>query len=195
MTALKILLCPLLTLSWRSSPYYRNQSTDLLCKPMDWFLYDRDLRHERVKYIVPHTEDISSAYDKIWNLEIVMSFKVTTKKTNFKEVWNFIFKARNKSILNDVALYPYCWLWTSKCRLRNCNSLSQNIKFRCVLRTFMLSKNFQLFKKTDFPTNFNQEIRKVPCQNTHARLLCLCSSRFSKLLYYQLLTLLYDTST
>ena len=21
----------------------------MLCKPMDWFLYDRDLRHERVK--------------------------------------------------------------------------------------------------------------------------------------------------
>ena len=26
----------------------RNHSIDLLCKPMDWFLYDRDLRHERV---------------------------------------------------------------------------------------------------------------------------------------------------
>ena len=28
---------------------YRNQSIDLLCKSMDWFLYDNDLRHERVK--------------------------------------------------------------------------------------------------------------------------------------------------
>ena len=27
---------------------YRNQSTELLWKPMDWFLYDRDLHHERV---------------------------------------------------------------------------------------------------------------------------------------------------
>ena len=27
---------------------YRNQSIDLICKSMDWFLYDRDLRHERV---------------------------------------------------------------------------------------------------------------------------------------------------
>ena len=28
---------------------YRNQSTDLLHISMDWFLYDNDLRHERVK--------------------------------------------------------------------------------------------------------------------------------------------------
>ena len=28
---------------------YRNQSIDLLCKSMDWFLYDIGLRHERVK--------------------------------------------------------------------------------------------------------------------------------------------------
>ena len=38
----------LLTLSWRKSLLYVNQSTDLLCKRMDWFIYDRELRHERV---------------------------------------------------------------------------------------------------------------------------------------------------
>ena len=43
------------TLSWRRSLSYRNQTIDLLCKSiinglqtMDWFLYERDLRHERV---------------------------------------------------------------------------------------------------------------------------------------------------
>ena len=30
---------------------YRNQSIDLLCKSMDWFLYDNDLRHERVNFL------------------------------------------------------------------------------------------------------------------------------------------------
>ena len=30
---------------------YRNQYNDLLCKSMDWFLFGRDLRHERVKYL------------------------------------------------------------------------------------------------------------------------------------------------
>ena len=38
-----------LTLSWRRPLSYRNQSIDLLGKSVDWFLYDNDLRHERVK--------------------------------------------------------------------------------------------------------------------------------------------------
>ena len=39
----------LLALSWRRPLSYRNQSTDLRSKSMDWFLYDNGLRHERVK--------------------------------------------------------------------------------------------------------------------------------------------------
>ena len=39
----------LLTLSWWKPLSYRNQSIDLLCKAMDWFLYDIVLRHERGK--------------------------------------------------------------------------------------------------------------------------------------------------
>ena len=42
-----------LTLSWRRQLSYRNQSIDLLCKSMDWFLYDNGLRHERVNLFVP----------------------------------------------------------------------------------------------------------------------------------------------
>ena len=30
---------------------YRNQAIDLLWKSMDWFLYDNDLRHERVNIL------------------------------------------------------------------------------------------------------------------------------------------------
>ena len=30
---------------------YRNQSIDLQSKSMDWFLYDRDLYHERLNMI------------------------------------------------------------------------------------------------------------------------------------------------
>ena len=39
----------ILTLFWWRSLSYRNQSIDLSCKSMDWFLYDRELRLERVK--------------------------------------------------------------------------------------------------------------------------------------------------
>ena len=38
-----------LTLSWQRSLSHRNQSIDLLCKSMEWFLYDNGFRHERVK--------------------------------------------------------------------------------------------------------------------------------------------------
>ena len=38
-----------LTLSWRSPLSYRNQSIALLCKSVDWFLYDHGLHHERFK--------------------------------------------------------------------------------------------------------------------------------------------------
>ena len=38
-----------LTLSWQRPISYRNQSIDLLCKSMDWFLYDIGLPRERVK--------------------------------------------------------------------------------------------------------------------------------------------------
>ena len=38
----------LLTLSWQKPLSYRNKFIDLLYNSMVWFLYDRDLRHERV---------------------------------------------------------------------------------------------------------------------------------------------------
>ena len=41
-----------LTLSWRKFLSYRNQSTDLQNKSMDFFLYDRDLRHEKGKQCI-----------------------------------------------------------------------------------------------------------------------------------------------
>ena len=40
--------CSFLTLSWWRSLSCRNQSIYLQNKPKDWFLYDRDLRHESV---------------------------------------------------------------------------------------------------------------------------------------------------
>ena len=39
-----------LTLSWRRSLSYRNQFIDFQSKLVDLFLYDRDLRHERVNW-------------------------------------------------------------------------------------------------------------------------------------------------
>ena len=41
-----------LTLSWRKMLSYRNQSIDLLCKSIDWFLDNNGVRHERIKDIL-----------------------------------------------------------------------------------------------------------------------------------------------
>ena len=44
-----------LTYSRRRSLSYRNQSIDLQSKSIDWFLYDKNLRHERVNYRMDKT--------------------------------------------------------------------------------------------------------------------------------------------
>ena len=49
------LISPTLTLSWRRSPLYRNQTNDLQSKSMDRFLYDREPLHERVKHKISRT--------------------------------------------------------------------------------------------------------------------------------------------
>ena len=49
---LKFLMARKLTLSWRRSLPYGNQSINKQGKSVDWFLYASDLRHERVKYQV-----------------------------------------------------------------------------------------------------------------------------------------------
>ena len=56
-----------LNLSWRRSLLYRNQSIDLQNKSMDWFLYDKNLRHERVNALLLACIhwDIFLDYDKI----------------------------------------------------------------------------------------------------------------------------------
>ena len=44
--------CRALALSCRRPLSYRNQSIDLQSKSMDWFLYDNDLRLERVNLLL-----------------------------------------------------------------------------------------------------------------------------------------------
>ena len=48
----------------RSLSYKKNQFINLLWKSMDWFLYDVDLRHERVKW---HFEDKLSSHAELMN--------------------------------------------------------------------------------------------------------------------------------
>ena len=59
----------LLTLSWRRLLSCRNQSIDLQRKWMDWFLYERALRHERVK----NRRRVAQCHWKFFTLLIYLS--------------------------------------------------------------------------------------------------------------------------
>ena len=74
------------TLSWFRSLFYRNQSIDLLCKSMGWFLYDRDrvmkeLMTATNRWILP----IHSCY---WLLEKTQAlFNDFTYERRNKKLW------------------------------------------------------------------------------------------------------------
>ena len=85
-----------LTFSWRSYLSYRNQSIDLLCKSTDWFLYDRDLRHERVKYL----HALEQAKDVIKPLQINMMVLLTKIVSNIGLKTLTSHKKINLSCLN-----------------------------------------------------------------------------------------------
>ena len=60
-----------LTLSRQRPISYRNQSIDLQSESMDWFLYDIDLRHERVKWFLKWF-----LLDSLFNGEVKALFEV-----------------------------------------------------------------------------------------------------------------------
>ena len=99
--SLKIVNGLFLTLSWRKSLSYRNQSIYLQSKSMDWFLYDNGLRHERVltiftkslyvwvsfecasAYCINNKTIIHSLYMAIfWGLIAIYAGKMISSSTN-----------------------------------------------------------------------------------------------------------------
>ena len=69
--------------SWWRFLSYRHQSIDLLCESMDWCLYNRDLRHERVRdYVLVYSGNfdalakISELLSTMFSTDI---YKVTVK--------------------------------------------------------------------------------------------------------------------
>ena len=84
-----------LTLSWRRSLSCRNQSAYLLCKSLDWFLYDRDrdLRHGRVN--TPLMFSFSLIFSGAVPANIYL-FKINNKNTR-KNCEVRFFKANNKN--------------------------------------------------------------------------------------------------
>ena len=83
----------LLTLPWQWSLWYKNQSIDLQSKSMDWFLYDRDLRHERVN--LPANDYIKSLPKKrFWDR--IQNFEASLNPLNLIWSWNKSEKKQRK---------------------------------------------------------------------------------------------------
>ena len=85
-----------LTVTWRRSLSHRNKSIDLLCESMNWPLYDRDLRHERVNVL--------------WVAPYWISVTLVAIRHQLMEVYHmhlfFEILQRRHSFLN------HCWLFS-----------------------------------------------------------------------------------
>ena len=79
----------LLTLSWRRSLLYRNQSIDLLCKSVDWFLYDNGFRHERVNILFILSTMVSKSSTRSCSMKKCF-LKIFTKFTG-KQLYQILF--------------------------------------------------------------------------------------------------------
>ena len=91
-----------LKLSWRKSLLCRIQSMDLQSKSMDWFLYDRNLRHERVNALLLACicGDIFLDYEKIidiyaskYHRRMLLINLLQFRKTHrFPLIWNVLLQ-------------------------------------------------------------------------------------------------------
>ena len=135
-----------LTLSWRRPLSYRNQSIDLLCKSMNWFLYDNGPSHERVKptlklapkQIVIHcgtnnlkeAETVAKIFTKTYKRlqDLVWSQKksLLTKKRNR---WIKCQKSMEKRTLHSFYKQPFAGVLQNS--LKACNFIKKRSQNRC----------------------------------------------------------------
>ena len=92
------------TLPWWRPISYRNQSTDLLCKSMDWFLYDIGLRRERVKWDKRKQSitSLSELFGNIYSIPVASALRATEMTTKLHMIYNLTHFQQN--ILLDS-----CW--------------------------------------------------------------------------------------
>ena len=75
----------LLTLAWQRFLSYRNQSINLQSISWDWFLYDRDLRHESVKSSIKRKNMISlriSLFDQKMQIKMFTAIRSYCNRQN-----------------------------------------------------------------------------------------------------------------
>ena len=100
-----------LTHSWRRSLSYRNQSIGLHSKSMKCFIYDRDIRHERVKVLVMH--DTLAV-----NINLVFWLQLSWIRNVLVSVW----------LINSFCLSPW-QIFTKNNNNNNNNNWNSPLKF------------------------------------------------------------------
>ena len=111
-----------LTLSWRRPISYRNQSTFLRSKSMNWFLYDIGLRHERV--------NIKKLF--VWTEIFFLTFNMKIRHLFFVVANLFL------SEINHINVY------VTKCRM-----LQRNVK-RVLITQILWELNIQQKPKKNY---------------------------------------------
>ena len=119
----------ILTLSWRGLLSYRNQSINLRCKSMDWFLYDNGLRYERVKQF--------GEYKYLRNFP----FRVYLKKSRFEKFENFRINFAKLIEINHLDSYLLDFVIGSS------SSNKKTGRFRCEIWEINLWRFVFLLKK------------------------------------------------
>ena len=102
-----------LTLSWRRSLSYRNQSNDLQSISMGWFLYDRDLRHKRVQTGIQNIfnlfqTSLCGRMPESSNGSVIlvsMSLLTTSVSLAFMELYLFLMKHLTWIFLHIICKY------------------------------------------------------------------------------------------
>ena len=100
-----------LTLSHLRPISYKNQSIDLLCKSMDWFLYDIGLRRERVNYAFVSKISLSHSTE-VFHTNLSQLLNRTIRWMSFfrsletKSLWVF---ADGRSPKAALAITPAKW--------------------------------------------------------------------------------------
>ena len=96
-----------LTLSWRRPLSYRNQSIDLQCKSMVWFLYDNGPRDGRVKRVLSKTNKTIGLLCKVQNI-LPRAALITIDKTFVRPHLSiFYYKAYNNTFHEKIESIQY----------------------------------------------------------------------------------------
>ena len=103
-------------------PINRNRSINLLCKSMDWFLYDRDLLLETI-LTTSISRRIFRTLSNIYDEKVFLQKNFFIKKDSLLILWNFskqLLFLRNtcewllllgQSLNDSTTTEDYCLLW------------------------------------------------------------------------------------